>query len=406
MKKIFVFIFFVSSLAAFAGSTDILMQGFHWESHLTSPWYNVLKSNAKEIADAKINMIWFPPSGASASDEGYLPNEWYNQNSAYGSVDDLKKTVAAFHFYNVKVIGDIIINHRVGVRDWADFTNPTWGTDAVTSDDEWARGTGAPDTGIGFIAGRDIDHTNPQVRSDIVSWLNWLKKEIGYDGWRYDFSRGYDGKFIEIYNDASVPSFSVGEYWPDYNTNNPDLSRQLISNWLDQTKGKSSAFDYTTKEILREAVASNKYFKLKDPKGKAAGVIGWWPSKAVTFIDNHDTGPSTGGGGGQNLSSFPYDKVTMGYAYILTHPGTPCIYWVHFFDWGSGVKNEIKNLIKLRKDFGIHSESRVDIAVADNSKYAAIIDGKVAVKIGSGDWNPGAGFSEKLRGNNYIIWAK
>lgn len=29
---------------------------------------------------------------------------------------------------------------------------------------------------------------------------------------------------------------------------------------------------------------------MSDEKGKPPGVMGWWPSRAVTFIENHDTG--------------------------------------------------------------------------------------------------------------------
>ncbi|KAK1681141.1 hypothetical protein QYE76_041989 [Lolium multiflorum] len=47
----------------------------------------------------------------------------------------------------------------------------------------------------------------------------------------------------------------------------------------------------------------------------------WLPEKAVTFVDNHDTGST------QGLWPFPADKVMQGYAYILTHPGLPCIIW-------------------------------------------------------------------------------
>jgi len=48
-------------------------------------------------------------------------------------------------------------------------------------------------------------------------------------------------------------------------------------------------------------------------------VVADWPAKAVTFIDNHDTGST------QHMWPFPADKVMQGYAYILTHPGTPMI---------------------------------------------------------------------------------
>jgi hypothetical protein len=30
---------------------------------------------------------------------------------------------------------------------------------------------------------------------------------------------------------------------------------------------------------------------------------------------------------------FPSEHVMLGYAYILTHPGVPCILWEHYFDW-------------------------------------------------------------------------
>jgi len=45
---------------------------------------------------------------------------------------------------------------------------------------------------------------------------------------------------------------------------------------------------------------------------------------------------------------FPGDKVCQGYAYILTHPGVPCIFWEHYFDWGSRVRGEMDSLLQVR----------------------------------------------------------
>lgn len=50
-----------------------------------------------------------------------------------------------------------------------------------------------------------------------------------------------------------------------------------------------AAFDFTTKGILQEAV-KGELWRLKDCRGKAPGVIGWWSSRSITFIENHDTG--------------------------------------------------------------------------------------------------------------------
>ena len=40
---------------------------------------------------------------------------------------------------------------------------------------------------------------------------------------------------------------------------------------------------------MQEAV-KGEFWRLRDPQGKPPGVMGWWPSRAVTFLDNHDTG--------------------------------------------------------------------------------------------------------------------
>ena len=48
----------------------------------------------------------------------------------------------------------------------------------------------------------------------------------------------------------------------------------------------------------QEAVKHTQYDRLRDGQGKAPGLIGWLPDKAVTFVDNHDTGSTQQVGGG------------------------------------------------------------------------------------------------------------
>lgn len=382
-------------------ATDIMLQGFHWQS-CNQNWWKTIASSAGDIAGSGFDMVWFPPSGGAASAEGYLPHKLYDQNSRYGSEAELKNAIAQLHKYGVKAIADIVINHRVGVKDWADFQAPDWGSDSVCRNDEWPGAKGNYDTGDGYSAARDIDHTQGYVQKSLEDWMNWLKGNIGYDGWRYDYSKGYNGSYVAQYNSATFPYFSVGEFWDTLDLNDANSHRQRICNWLDSAKSKSAAFDFTTKGVLQHAVAYNEYWRLRDSEGKPSGVVGWWPERAVTFIDNHDTGPSPSGG--QNHWPFPGDKVMQGYAYILTHPGIPCVYWVHYYDWN--LKSEIAALMKIRKNQNLHAKSKVVIQVADSSKYAAIIDGKVAMKIGGGDWSPGAGWTLAASGNHYAVWIK
>jgi hypothetical protein len=46
------------------------------------------------------------------------------------------------------------------------------------------------------------------------------------------------------------------------------------------------------------------------------------------FIDNHDTGSTL------NHWPFPSHHLEEGYAYILTHPGTPCVFYDHLYQEG------------------------------------------------------------------------
>ncbi|MEM6270941.1 MAG: starch-binding protein [Bacteroidota bacterium] len=400
---IFLLVLFPAFLASTAqNDTRVMIQGFNWESHSNSgPWYNVVKNNAADLGASGIDMIWMPPPSDAAAPQGYLPRELYDVSTPYGTQAQLQSCINDLHAQGIEVLADIVINHRVGSTNWADFQNPTWGCWAVTQNDEWGSNGGNPcggyDTGDNYHAARDIDHTNATVRNSISAWMNWLKNTIGFDGWRYDYVRGYSGYYNGVYNDATGGSFSVGELWDNLDINNYNPHRQQIINWIDDSNGKSHAFDFTTKGILQVAV-NGQLWRMSN-NGSAPGVIGWYPSRAVTFLDNHDTGST------QGYWPFPGNRMMLGYAYILTHPGIPCVFWDHFYDWG--LHDDIADIIAVRKNNGLHSTSTVDIKAASANLYAAEIDGKVAMKIGSGNWSPsGAGWTLRASGTDYAVWDK
>jgi len=204
---------------------------------------------------------------------------------------------------------------------------------------------------------------------------------------------------------ARSRSFSVGEYWSSlaYGDQgmeyNQDFHRQQLVDWVNQSEGKSTAFDFTTKGILQEAV-NGQLWRMIDLNGKAPGMIGWLPAQAVTFVDNHDTGST------QGHWPFPSDKVMQGYAYILTHPGVPCIFYDHYFDWG--LKKEIDALIQARKVNKIRADSEIEIIRAEADLYLAKIANKLIVKLGSradlGDLTPDADWKLACFGNDYCVW--
>ena len=390
--------------AAARGDNSVMMQGFHWTSWKTAPWWSVLSNRADQISVAGIDIIWFPPSSDSLSPQGYLPRKLNLQDSKYGTQVQLISAIKEFHSKGVKVIGDIVVNHRVGTLDWADFTDPAWAPDSVCSDDEWGQGKGNPDTGKAYHAARDIDHTQNYVRESVSAWLNRLRNNIGYDGWRYDYARGIAPEYFNSYSRSSNASFSVAEIWDTLDINNPDEHRQQLCNWMSSAGGNIKVFDFTTKGLLQHAITHGQYWRLKDEYSAPSGLIGWWPANAVTFIDNHDTIDRESSDNKQKAWPFPIDNIMQGYAYILTHPGIPCIYWTHFFD--AGLKNEITALIKIRKSLEINSGSSVRIVKTSKDVYCAVIDDKVAMKIGTGYWEPGSEWRLEAEGREYKIWFK
>ena len=384
-----------------AAANDIMIQGFDWGSG--SGWWSTVQTQAGTLKGSGFTMIWLPPCSATVDKHGYLPNQWYDLNdSPYGNQSALVSCINTLHANGMKVLGDIVINHRCGISTaGSDFANPVFGegqgsTDtgnannkrAVVNNDECGCGTGAGDSGQGFGGGRDLDHSWSTTQTTVETWMKWLRSSIGFDGWRYDFCLGYAPKYVGTYNGATTPYFSVGEYW--------DTSTPNEANFVNASG--SSAFDFATKNTLNAVFGQNNYSYLS-ASGKAPGLIGTNAGKAVTFVDNHDTGASPGG---QNISPCPASSVYLGYVYILTHPGVPCVFWPQYY----ANQGMINTLISIRKAQGITSTSSLSIQTATSTVYAAIINGNTAMKIGPGSWSPTGTWTLKTSGTNYAVWTK
>lgn len=389
------------ALAQTPNDDRVLLQAFYWESAANNPgdWYNVINAKSSEIAGIGIDMVWLPPPSDAGSLEGYLPRELNNFSNNYGNLSEHTNMLSSLNNLGIEPIADIVINHRVGNTNWVDFMNPAWDTNSITSNDEvWGQPAyfntyprGNNDTGTPYEAARDIDHTQQYVRTSIKQFLNNLKA-IGYKGWRYDFVHGFSPQYFTEYNNATGPTFSVGE---NYNSD-----KQVVQDWIDASG--SNAFDFPTYFTLKATIRDNNYSYLAS-SGQASGGIGWDPKNYTTFVENHDTPRYDTPNNVLNGNN-----VGQAYAYLLTHPGVPCVYWPHLFDWGSTAQQQITTLVGVRKDAGIHSQSALEVVTAQNGLYAAIITGnnhRIAIKMGPNDWSPQGGTWELLAsGNNYAVW--
>ena len=396
---------------------EVLLQGFHWES-CNNDWYRIVKERVPQIAAAGFTGVWLPPPSNSIAPQGYLPCDLYDLDSKYGSGEDLKDLLATIHEHGMHAIADIVINHRcANARGSGNAWNRwegqrmAWDERAITTDNRAFQGQGNPGSGDDFHAAPNLDHSQEFVREDLKEWMGWLTDEVGFDSLRFDFTKGYAGNYVGEYIEACGPEFAVGEFWDALAYGEGGLEydqgghRQRTIDWVDRTGGRSAAFDFTTKGILQDACAHGELWRLIDASGKPPGVLGHWPSHAVTFTDNHDTGST------QAHWPFQSSKILWGYAYILTHPGTPCVFWDHVFDWGPNVSAELLALVKARQDAGVTSRSPVKIIKAESGLYCARVTGKAAelfMKIGDRDWSPRtSGFPAgevAASGPGYAVW--
>lgn len=413
---VFLTLFALSNVCAqsAANVNDIMLQAFGWDVHTKTSvsseggLYNYLKNRTSGYATAGFNVIWLPPPSKSTGGVGYIPTELFNfSQTVYGSEAQLRALLTAMNTSTPRIhpMADVVVNHRGGTTNWTDFTNPTWNCSSITSTDEANYGVitgnrpcGTPDTGEDFNGARDLDHTSLQVQNGVKEYLTRLKA-LGFDSWRWDVAKGFSAGYFGDYINSSSPYASVGEYW-DGNVN-------ALKAWINGTGNRSAAFDFALYyNALQPAINNGNYAALAGYPG-LAGQYGY-ADKAVTFIDNHDTFVKPG-------SFVTSDNIMKGYAYILTHPGIPCVFFPHYYGGTyskDGVtvnytanQTAIDKLMAIRKNNGLNAYSSVVVSNS-GSFYSATIDNKVVVKIGPGLWNPGTGWVLKTSGTDYAVWER
>lgn len=390
---------------------DVMLQAFYWDSYSDSKW-TTLQVQSPEIG-SNFSLVWLPPSGncQSTNSMGYAPIWWFDQNSAFGTTQELKDLITALNSHGAKAIADVVVNHRSGATDWTDFPTETYngvtysmGPAQICSTDEVAgqpgqpTPTGAPDTGEDFNGSRDLDHTSTVVRNAIKAYMQFLKNDMGYSGWRYDMTKGYSASYVNEYNVAAGAYFSVGEYF--------DGSYDLCKAWINGCSNNSTTFDFPLKFRLNAAMwnggmdLTQLVWLMNGTTPQPAGLIHHTDTRryAVTFVDNHDT-YVTG-----NPNKFT-GNVLAAYAFLMGSPGVPCVLLDH---WNNN-KAALFAMIAARRAVKLHSQSEVVV-----NQYAANIyvstatglNGSLIVKIGNGSYTAPGDYTLATSGTDYAIWTK
>ena len=407
---------------------DVMLQAFYYESttdkgHGRTKWVDHLNGNngssAEEIGQW-FDLVWLPPMSKSEGGMGYHPTNYGVLNGDWGTDTKLKQLITTLHQNGARVVADIVINHAGAQEGWCDFKSYTFGTyGTFTPDGSYicntdevntsapttaCRGyaTGNADDGYGneanYASARDWDHKNTNVQNMFKAYLNWLRNEIKVDGFRYDYCKGFHHSHINDYNTAAKAYFSVMEYW--------DGNVETLKYHLNDAGKNTAAFDFNMKyNAFNDGIASENYCALKGAGLPGAGYARY----AVTFVDSHDTyqrGSDSEFCGNGNSMTICKDKIKQCYAYMLSMPGVPCVFWPHWVTF----KEQLKPLINARYKTGVHSESSVSDECG-NGYYKATItgtNGEIRLLLGpnSGYNSTPSGYTLAGKGTNYGVYYK
>jgi alpha-amylase len=367
----------------------VLMQAFYWDCPALDKqehtWWNLISSKIPMLRETGFTALWLPPASKAANiggySMGYDPYDYYDLGEYdqrggtptwFGTVEDLLNLIDEAHSHDMQVYADMVLNHCNGAD--AKEVNPLNGKEM------WTKFT--PKSGKfsrdwtcfhpssyrlrdeePFDGMPDLCHHNPYVYGEILKMAQWLVDEVGFDGFRYDFVKGFGVWVIDaiqgmhyqkldLKTDKPFKPFGVGECWD---------STGAIDEWLNRVNATSEnpvlAFDFPLRGRLKNLCDVHGYSLRNLP---APGtLLTTRPKDAVTFVENHDI-----------VRTHPiiHDKL-LAYSFILTHEGYPCVFWQDYYNWELGLEGTPHGIAALVKAHEDHAGGLSSILHIDNDLY-------------------------------------
>lgn len=336
--------------------------------------------------------------------KGSIRTRWGTKADYIGAID-------AAHAANIQVYGDIVLNHKSGadatewvtavrvdknnrnseywgdisIQAWTDFNFPgrkqadgtlkynnfkwKWyhfdgvdyaqnlGSDGCTDCRIYKfRGTGkAWDPQVSseygnydYLMAADVDFQHADVRSHLKDWGVWYTNTAKLDGFRIDatkhISSSYFNEWLYHVRQATgkTGAFAVSEYWaPDITTLN-----NYVNSVNSNANDKMSAFDVPLHYKFKSAGDANGMFDMGSLLTNT--LVSSQPTRAATFVDNHDTLAGRG-----LASPVPDWFKPMAYATILLRSaGYPTVFLGDYEGVAGKVANHgwmLDQLMKARK---------------------------------------------------------
>ncbi len=331
----------------------VLYQAYHWYSNGNGSLWTQLASQTKDLSDKGITALWLPPAykgAGGANDVGYGAYDVYDlgefnqkgsRRTKYGDKDQYLNLIKSAHSVGLDVFADVVMNHKMGADrnesapaievdrnnrnkdiipafniqawtlfdfgaragkyssftwNWTHFTGVDWDQNRQQRDriyrfnspgKTWAPDVSGELGNYDYLMGADIDYNNGEVIQEMKDWGVWYTNFAELDGFRLDAVKHIRSGFVHDWLDevrlkTQRNLFSVAEYW-DFSIDN------LLGYLNDVNRGQErlSLFDVPLHLNFHKAgTAQGAYNMATIFQGT---LIERAPTRAVTFVDNHDT---------------------------------------------------------------------------------------------------------------------
>ena len=416
-----------------------MLQGFSWNLPADGQHWRRLGQMADRLVSEGITSVWMPPAykgQAGIVDVGYgVYDLWdlgeFDQRGTvptkYGTRREFASAVIALQQAGIDVLGDIVLNHKMGadaseevmarpvaqdnrlydlgdleqITAWTRFDFPgrageyddfTWDWhcfkgvdyDAATGRNgiwlfegkSWDSDVSQEMGNYDYLMGVDIDLGNPEVYEQLLKWGEWYLGASGVDGFRLDavkhMSRAFYLRWLsDLRERTGRELFCVGEYW---SPSVGDLVGYLGS------EQAMSLFDVPLHFAFYQASVDREHIDFAHMLDNAFVTAD--PVHAVTFVENHDTQPN------QALESTvqPWFKPVAYAMILLREAGYPCVFFADLF----GLPNdaipavaELPLLMEIRRRFAYGAQhdylDEADLAGWTREGDAGADDSGVAV---------------------------
>jgi neopullulanase len=262
------------------------------------------------LRDLGVTTLWINPiydndNHSPADYHGYAAVDFYSVDEHLGTLADYRNLVQHAHRLGMKVLLDMVVNHRGMKHPWLDLPpEPDWLngdkrnhavsdgafdliTDPHIPPEQWK------DVVDGWFLNvlPDLNQNNPDVAEYLIENTIWWAEEGALDGFRLDTFPYVPRNFWETFHRSlfqTYPQFAtVGEvFHADPTVTSFFAGGQPRYDGIDS--GVSSVFDFPFFFGLRDVLLN------REPAAQLEQVLreDWLyphPDRLVTFLGNHDT---------------------------------------------------------------------------------------------------------------------